>query len=297
MALNSFLQFLKFEKRYSSHTLLAYQKDIEQFLAFTTNIYETEEPRDITHTHIRAWMVDLMQKGITPRTINRKLSALKSWFKFLLKQKQIVKNPAVKIIAPKAGKRLPVFLHEKSTQQLFDEIDFGEGYQGARNKMIIELLYCTGIRRSELINLKEKDIDLLKHQLKVMGKGGKERLIPFHESLSVSIQNYLEEKLKSYPLSGGGPVFLTDKGKPVYPKMVYNIVKRYLSLVTTSDQRSPHILRHSFATHLSNRGADLNAIKELLGHSSLSATQIYTHNSIEQLKKVYEQAHPKAKSI
>ena len=265
MSLNSFLRFLQYEKRYSSHTLVAYKKDLSQFLSYTKNQYDTDRPEDLSHLYIRSWMVELMRNGVSARTINRKLSALKSWFKFLRKRQIIDTNPAAKVIAPKLGKRLPVFLKEKSTEQLLDQIDFGEGYPGARNQLMIEMLYSTGMRRSELIGLKIQDIDLLRRQVKVFGKGRKERLIPFGQGLALAIQEYLEERIKAFPSGKSESVFLTDKGNSVYPKLVYNIVKRYLSLVTSSDQRGPHTLRHSFATHLSNRGADLNAIKELLG--------------------------------
>ena len=295
MTLNSFLQYLRYEKRFSPHTVLAYEKDIEQFMSYSLAVFEISQPGDVMHTHVRSWIVHLMQNEISTRSINRKISALKTYFKFLMKRGNVEKNPLSKIVAPKAGKRLPSFIEKKATGRLLEDFDFGDGYAGARSKMVIELLYSTGIRRSELIGLKRSDIDLRKQQLKVFGKGGKERLVPFGDSLCNSLKAYLKVKNETFP-SSGESLFLTDKGKPVYPKLIYNTVKKYLSLVSTSEQKSPHVLRHSFATHLSDNGADLNAVKELLGHSSLAATQIYTHNSIEKLKKVYEKAHPKAKS-
>ena len=236
-----------------------------------------------------------MQNKITPRSINRKLSTLKTYFKFLKRRKEIQENPMLKVIAPKVGKRLPVVVKEVELENLFEKINFGEGYAAVRDEMVMEMLYSTGMRRSELINLTPNDLDFFNDQVKVLGKGNKERLIPFARPLADRLKNYLEIRKDEFELGATGSLFLTAKGKKMYPKLVYNLVKKYLSQITTVEQRSPHVLRHSFATHLSNNGADLNAIKELLGHSSLAATQVYTHNSIEKLKRVYQQAHPKAK--
>ena len=291
-----FFQYLQHEKRFSPHTLTAYQKDLGQFTDFLEKTYEISSPGEVRHTHVRSWMVNLLEKGNVARSINRKLSCLKTYFKFLRKNGEIEASPMAKVIAPKMGKRLPVFVNEKSMSLLFEQVDFGEGFAGVRSQLVMEMLYCTGMRRSELVGLKTGDIDFSNFQLKVLGKGGKERLIPIARHLVDLIERYIAARQTSFPENEYPNLFLTDKGQPLYPGFVYVLVKKYLSHVTTLEQRSPHVLRHSFATHLSNRGADLNAIKELLGHSSLAATQVYTHNSIEKLKKVYQQAHPKAKT-
>ena len=291
-----FFQYLELEKRYSPHTLKAYQTDLSQFFLFLQKTYEMTDVRQVKHTHVRSWMVDLLDNGVGPRSINRKLSCLKSYFKFLRKRKEIETNPMARVIAPKVGKRLPQVIGEKQMSFLFGNVDFGSGYNGLRNKLILELFYCTGIRCSELVGLQHADLDLDALQLKVKGKGNKERLVPLAPHLVQLLKDYIELKDRTFPEVASLFLFLSDKGQAITSSQVYKIVRRYLSLVTTADQRSPHVLRHSFATHLSNHGADLNAIKELLGHSSLAATQVYTHNSIEKLRKVYEQAHPKAKS-
>ena len=290
-----FLKYLELEKRFSPHTIIAYQNDLAQFYTYLEETYSLASISEVRHFHIRAWVVELMQNNISPRSVNRKLSTLKTYFKFLIKREAIKENPMLKVIAPKTGKRLPVVVKEVDLGQLFEKVDFGEGYPAVRDEMIMELLYATGMRRSELIQLTPNHLDFFNQQIKVLGKGKKERLIPFAKPLADRLKNYMAVRSDEFGLGEGAPLFLTEKGKKLYPKLVYNIVKKYLSQVTTVEQRSPHVLRHSFATHLSDSGADLNAIKELLGHSSLAATQVYTHNSIEKLKKVYQQAHPKAK--
>ncbi len=295
MKLTTFLQYLEFEKRFSKHTITAYKGDLEQFTDYLEKTYEITSATEVKHTHIRSWMVQLMQGGMSSRSVNRKLSALKTYFLFLKKRGQLQLNPMLKVVAPKSGKRLPVFVQQEHLTMLFNEIDFGDGYAGARNRTILEVLYATGMRRSELIGLQIKSISFEQGCLKVMGKGKKERLIPMSKHLELTLKDYLSARDAHFGNGDNQPLFVTDKGKLLYPKFVYNLVKRCLSTVTTVEQRSPHVLRHSFATHLSNNGADLNAIKELLGHANLAATQIYTHNSIDKLKKVYEQAHPKAK--
>lgn len=291
----SFIRYLEFEKRYSPHTLKAYKKDLDQFFTFVKFIYEFVDVDKIKHTHIRAWIVDLMEDERSAKSINRKLSTLKTYFKFLMKRGVIKKNPMLKVIAPKVGKKLPVTVSEKNLNDLFEHIEFADDFAGVRDKAILELLYATGMRRAELIQLKIRDISFEKNQLKVLGKGKKERIIPFNYHIKHVIQDYISRRGEEFPYNSNEELFLTNNGKVLYPKLVYNLVKKYLSLVTTVEKRSPHILRHSFATHLSDNGADLNAIKELLGHANLAATQIYTHNSIERLKDVYQKAHPKAK--
>jgi integrase/recombinase XerC len=295
MDITVFLKYLELEKRFSAHTIKAYQSDLFQFFAYLEETYSLTSILEVRHFHIRAWVVELMQNKITPRSINRKLSTLKTYFKFLKRRKEIQENPMLKVIAPQVGKRLPVVVKEIELENLFEKINFGEGYAAVRDEMVMEMLYSTGMRRSELINLTPNDLDFFNNQVKVLGKGNKERLIPFARPLANRLKNYLDIRNDEFGLSATESLFLTEKGKEMYPKLVYNLVKKYLSQITTVEQRSPHVLRHSFATHLSNNGADLNAIKELLGHSSLAATQVYTHNSIEKLKKVYQQAHPKAK--
>ena len=290
------MDYLRYEKRFSPHTLTAYESDMGQFVEFLQKTYELSDPGEIRHTHVRSWMVDLMERGNVPRSINRKLSCLKSFFKFLRKQGDITTNPMLKVIPPKMGKRLPVFVPEKAMSLLFDQVDFGDGHAGLRNRLVMEVLYCTGVRQSELIGLKTADVDFSTNNIKVYGKGGKERLIPVARHLAELMERYIGLRRALFPGNDVPNLILSDKGKPLTAGLVYKLVNRYLSIVTTVEKRSPHVLRHSFATHLSNGGADLNAIKELLGHSSLASTQVYTHNSIEKLKKVYQQAHPKAET-
>lgn len=293
---NTFIQFLRYEKRFSPHTVLAYQNDLDQFLRYLETIYGIKNAEQITHTHVRSWVVEMMTESYSARSVRRKLSTLKTWFHFLMKRGAVTRDPMLKVNLPKVEKRLPSVVRPESLELLFSDIDFGHDFEGIRNRLILEMLYATGMRRSELLLLRASDINFAKRYLKVTGKGNKQRLIPFGKSLDRSINDYLDSRNAEFPGSSKEVLFLTRKGKPIYPKLVYNIVKTNLSKVTSVDHRGPHVLRHSFATHLSENGADLNAIKELLGHSNLAATQIYTHNSIEKLKKTYQQAHPKAKS-
>ena len=295
MKQDTFLSYLEYEKRYSQHTLTAYRKDLEQFVKYIELECGLTSIQEVGHSHIRSWVVALMESGNTPRTINRKLSTLKTYFKFLQKTEVIVKNPMLKVIAPKVGKRLPVFIKEENMEHLFQTVDFGKGYNGARDRLIMDLLYTTGMRRGELANLKISNIQFAENQLRVVGKGNKMRLIPFSHPMRRQLLAYNILRAETFPMAEDDTLFLTNKGKPIYTGYIYNVVKRTLSQVSTVEQRSPHVLRHTFATHLLNNGADLNAVKELLGHSNLSSTQHYTHNSIEQLKDIYNQTHPKAK--
>ncbi len=289
-----FLKYLQYEKRYSPHTVLAYSKDLNQFATFLSDTYEVSKTEEISHLFIRSWMVEFVNAGVLPRSINRKLSCLKSFFKFSLKRQFISADPLSKIVRPKTGKKLPNVISQKALEILLSRLgELETDYETIRDKTIIELLYLTGIRRSELISLQETSIDWSQQSLKVLGKGKKERLIPLTRQMLSSLEDYLTIKRESFDIASSH-LFLTNKGKPLYPKLVYNIVKRNLALVTSIEQKSPHVLRHSFATHLSNNGAELNAVKELLGHANLSATQIYTHNTIDRLKSVYNKAHPKA---
>lgn len=286
-----FIDYVKFEKRYSGHTVIAYRSDLTEFLLFIKEKYEETEPAGISAPMIRSWLVSLRNDNIQSRSINRKLSTLRSWYKFLLKNKSIGTNPLQKISPPKSGKRLPVFVERIPMDRLLHQIELPDTFEGHTQRLIVELLYATGIRRSELINLKTTDIDRSAKTIKVLGKGSKERIIPISTELLGKMDAFLAEK--SQMGSGGSPFLLvTGKGEKLYPEFVYRSVKKMLGLVTTLEKKSPHVLRHTFATHLVNNGADLNAVKELLGHANLSATQVYTHNTIEQLKSVYEQAHP-----
>ncbi len=291
MQYDNFISFLKNEKRYSPHTLISYQNDLGQFSLYLENQYTLNSPSEITHFHIRSWMVELMNHGIKSRSINRKLSTIKSWFRFLIKNGTVNINPTVKIQSPKTSKKLPSFVDDTGTDKMFNEIEFKEGFAGLRDKLILDILYSTGLRLSELINLKESDIQYSRGEVKVLGKGNKQRIIPLDRTLLERINQYKEEKCKHFQ---NEYLIITDSGNKMYPKFAYRIVNRYLSLVTTVDKKSPHTLRHTFATHLVNNGAELNAVKELLGHSSLAATQVYTHNNIEKLKDTYKKAHPKA---
>lgn len=295
MKKKEFLQYLQYEKRFSANTILAYEKDLDQFSIFLEETYSLTSVQEVRHFHIRSWILALLHQSLQPRSIRRKLSTLKTYFRFLLRQNQVAQNPMLKVTMPKVGKRLPVYVQQKDISRLLDEVAFGEQYTAHRDHLILELLYTTGMRRAELIQLKLEDIDLGRNVIRVLGKGNKERLIPISHAMQQQVRHYIDLRKETFPEAATSYLLLTDKGNPLYPKLVYNIVNRYLSLVTTIEQRSPHVLRHSFATHLSDNGADLNAIKELLGHSSLAATQIYTHNSIEKLRQVYQQAHPKAK--
>ncbi len=290
-----FLNYLRFEKRYSQHTILSYQTDLDQFEGYICKFLEDGGRIDKADTKlIRAWIAHLMEYGMSARSVNRKITALKTFFKFLMREQHIKVNPMDKVISPKLNKTLPAFVEEDKMDELLDLHSFGEEFHGVRNKLIIEMLYLTGMRLSELIMLEDKHIDLYEHTVRVIGKRNKERIIPFEQAAVDIIMNYLELRKKEFPDSESEHFFVTDKGKPLYPKFVYKVVNNYLRLVTTMEKRSPHILRHSFATHMLNRGADLNAIKEILGHANLSATQVYTHNTFEKLITIYKQAHPRA---
>jgi integrase/recombinase XerC len=287
-----FLAYIQYEKRYSPHTVTAYRIDLDQFFNFLSAQYNATDISGIEHSMIRSWLVSLMEKGNSPRSVNRKLTTLKSFYRFLLKEGLVDQNPMRKITSPKSVKKLPEFIETGKMTLLLDQMKSASGYTGLRDRIILEMFYNTGIRLSELVNLQEKDVDLHSGTIKVLGKRNKERLIPFSQKFGTLLKEYLKEKQKKF--NDIPELFLTDSGGKMYSKKVYLIVKKYLGGVTTLDKKSPHILRHTFATHLLNNGAELNAVKELLGHANLSATQIYTHNTIEKLKKIYKQAHPRA---
>ena len=292
MHLDEFLKYLKLEKRYSPHTIKAYQIDLTQFQDYLEETYESVLQK-VKHPMVRSWLAQMLDYGISPRSVNRKITALKSFYKFLLKEEIIKEDPTLKVIPPKMSKKLPAFVEEGQMSQLLDELDFTDDYAGVRDKLMIELFYSTGIRQAELINLKIKDIDFSSNVIKVLGKRNKERLIPLTIELRQKIDAYLNIRAE-LSIKDSLYLLLTNKGKKLYPTLVYRQVNHYLSQVTSLDKKSPHVLRHTFATHMLNNGADLNAIKELLGHANLSATQVYTHNTIDKLKKVYNQAHPRA---
>lgn len=290
----SFLQYLKFEKRYSPHTLRSYSNDLEQFSVFLSDNMMPEDPAVITSHQIRAWIVSMMDSGINPSSVHRKISCLRVFFRWMRKEGILKNDPLEKVVLPKQKKTLPVFVREDSLENLLDNDNFGSDFKGLRNRTIIEMLYLTGMRRAELIGLQAGDIDFSASALKVTGKRNKQRIIPLTNQFIERVKEYLHLRNEIYGNDNNSWLFITEKGNKLYDKSVYNIVKSYLSMVTTIEKKSPHILRHTFATHMLNRGADLNAIKEFLGHANLSATQVYTHNTFEKLKKIYRQAHPRA---
>lgn len=288
----SFINYLKYEKRCSSHTLVAYQNDLDQFMQFCAEMIGGFDLNKVDNKLMRAWVVQMMELRMTPRSVNRKISTLKAFFKYLMKMDMIEKSPVVQVPLPKIRKKLPFFVEENSLNHLLDDGFFDQTFGGIRDKLIITLLYGTGIRRSELLGLEEKDVDLNANQIKVTGKRNKQRIIPFPASIQPLIRQYRELKEITFGITSGSMI-LTDKGEPAYEKMIYRVVNSYLAKVTSLEKKSPHVLRHTYATHLLNKGADLNAVKELLGHSSLAATEIYTHTTFEKLHNIYQQAHPR----
>lgn len=290
----SFLQYLLYQKRYSQHTISAYKNDLEQFDAFLSSLGHSGDASEIKSQEVRAWIVKMMESNISAVTVHRKISCLRIFFRYLRKEGHVQHNPMEKVVLPKRKKKLPVFVGEEAIGRLLDKFEFGDDFRGMMNRTIIEMLYLTGIRRAELIGLKNTDIDLGSSALKVTGKRNKQRIIPILDELKSRISEYTEIRNREFGGLESEWFFVTDSGNKLYDKYVYNTVRNYLAMVTTIEKKSPHVLRHTFATHMLNRGADLNSIKELLGHANLSATQIYTHNTFEKLKEVYKQAHPRA---
>jgi integrase/recombinase XerC len=289
----SFFAYLAFERRFAENTLTAYRNDLAAFITYLTERQCLTSVDEVRHLHIRSWIVAQMQGGLSARSINRRLSCLKTYFRFLKRRGHLQADPMRKVVAPKSGRRLPVFVHEPQLATLFSDLPFPDDYRGQSHRLVLEVLYATGMRRSELANLRVADVDLGGATFRITGKGNKQRLAPFARYLIVLLERFLQLRIQQFPASAESRLFLNRHGRPLTPDNIYYIVRKYLSAVTSVEQRSPHVLRHSFATHLSNHGADLNAIKELLGHSNLAATQVYMHNTIDRLKDVYDRAHPK----
>jgi len=283
-----FIQYLNTEKRFSSNTVSSYLTDLRQFYEYLYSKHAVERVEDINFQFIRSWISSILESGLTARTVNRKISTLKTYFRFLLKLGLITENPIIKIIPPKSEKKLPVFISIKNMSNLFNKIEFKDAFEGKRDKLILEFFYATGVRLSEIINIKVHDINFEKSYVKVLGKRNKERLVPLTLKLSKEIKLFIFK----YELKDN--LFVNLKRKKMYHKEIYRLVVKYINLISTISKKSPHVLRHTFATHMLNNGADINAIKELLGHTSLATTQIYAQNSIEKLKQVYKQAHPRA---
>ncbi|WP_179336039.1 tyrosine-type recombinase/integrase [Winogradskyella costae] len=296
MSLQSFSDYLLLEKAYSKHTVLAYARDIDNFQDFLNKHHDSENVSQVGYSELRQWIVELVDRKISNRTINRKISSLNSYYKFLLKTEDIDVNPLKKHKALKVGKKVQLPFSEQELKLVLEDTIIIDDFESARNHLIIELFYATGIRRIELVDLKLSDINNGNDQIKVVGKRNKERYIPLIGSITISLKRYLSYRSELTNIEDREALFLTKKGLKIYEKLVYRIINKYFSMASTKAKCSPHVLRHSFATHLLNKGADLNAIKELLGHTSLAATQVYTHNSIAELKKVHTKAHPRNQS-
>lgn len=288
----SFINFLQYEKRYSPHTVTAYRKDLDQFVEFCTKMVGDFVVNEVDVKMVRAWVVSLMEKQITPRSVARKVTTLKAFYKFLMKEQIVEVNPALHVPLPKVRKKLPHFVEEKNLGHLLDGGNFADDFTGRRDKLILSLFYGTGIRLAELISLKEQDFDRKDFVIRVLGKRQKERVIPYPREINNLLDNYVIAK-KSEVGNQSEFLFVTEKGRQVYEKLIYRVVKSNLAKVTSLEKKSPHVLRHTYATHLLNNGADLNAVKELLGHSNLAATQVYTHTTFEKLQQSYKQAHPR----
>lgn len=294
MPFTTFTEYLKLEKNYSDHTVTAYKKDLVTFSEFCKEEYEDDNIKGVHYVQIRNWIVSLVNSGLQNATINRKISSLKTYYKYLLKTKQIEVSPLIKHKALKTAKKIQVPFSEKEMDIVLGSVKFENDYEGMRNKTIIEMLYATGMRRAELINLKQSDIDYTAKTIKILGKRNKERIVPLLLKLETQLKQY-DMYRQQIDSNKREELFLTSKGNKMYPTLVYRLINDYFSIASTKVKKSPHILRHTFATHLLNQGADLNAVKELLGHASLASTQVYTHNSLAELKNVYAKAHPRNK--
>ncbi len=294
MSLDKFIDYLRFQKRYSDHTINSYQNDILQFSEFLSEEFQISSYLEVDHQIVRSFLVQLINDNYKAQSVNRKLSSLKSFYKYLLKNNEISVNPIAKVTGPKNKKSLPSFITEQSINTMLDSDFFTDDFVGVRNKLILELFYFTGIRSAELVSLKLIRVDFERNSIKVIGKRNKERIIPINDGLIRSLKYYINKREELVTPDSKNILILTERGKPIYPKLVYTVVNDCLNLFTTQTKKSPHVLRHTFATHMLNNGADLNSVKELLGHSSLAATQVYTHNTFEKLKSIYKQAHPRA---
>ena len=296
MDYSDFIDFLRYEKRVSPHTVTAYEHDLAQFSTFMEEKLDIYQLENVQTEDIRTWIISLLEdEELQAKSVNRKVSAVRALYRYKLKIKELSYNPTLVVHAPKIPKKLPQYVDQKDMAHLFDDVPFEETFEGLRDRTILELFYATGMRLSELLNIKTQDIHLQDNTILILGKRNKERLIPFGNHMSKLLTCYMENLQKKFcEGTKNNYIFVTANGEQLYPKAVYRIVRKYLDMVTTIDKRSPHVLRHTFATHMLNNGADLNAIKTILGHSSLAATQVYTHNSIEQLKSIYNQAHPRA---
>lgn len=293
--IDSFINYLEYEKRSSPHTVLAYRNDLEQVADFVSLSFEMNELTQCTHSELRAWVIDLVEKGLSTTSVNRKIATLRSYYKFLLRSRLITQDPTYKLKSLKNPKKLPEFVQELTIESVLEEDVYEPTFEGQRDRMVMEFLYLTGVRLSELTNLRWKDLNLIEDHVKVLGKRKKERIIPLTKSLKQNIILYQKVFEERFSKTDGNAYFIvTNRGEQSYSMLIYRIVKHYLDLFAQNTRRSPHLLRHTFATHLLNKGADLNAVKDLLGHANLAATQVYTHNSMEKLKAVFEQAHPKA---
>ena len=275
---DSFLRYLQFEKRYSTHTIEAYRRDLSQFSNFISETFEISDFKETAHVHLRGWVVSQIESGVSPRTVNRKIATLKSFYKYLQAREHNHTNPATRLKPLKTEKKLPAFVRETEIDTLLDQIEYSDDFEGLRDKLILELLYGTGIRLAELIGLKDQDINTFQENIKVLGKRNKERVIPIGKNLVQLIRRFIEKRQLEEFEEMTPYLVVTNTGQQLYPMFVYRVVQKYLQLVTTLSKKSPHVLRHTFATHLLNKGADLNAVKDLLGHTSLAATQVYTHN-------------------
>lgn len=293
MSFKPFIDYLTLEKKYSLHTILAYRNDLESFLKFASDGYGYKDLKEVNYSIIRSWIISMVDSNISNRSVNRKISSLKTYFKFLLKTSQIIENPLAGHKALKTSKKVQIPFSEKEITQVLEALESENNFEGVRNKLIVELFYSTGIRRAELVNLRLMDVQLLQKTIKVLGKRNKERIIPLLPSVIKTIGRYLEFRKNLKCVKDDERFFLSVKGDKIYETLVYRIINTYFSDASEKVKKSPHILRHSFATHLLNEGADINAVKELLGHSSLASTQVYTHNSIAKLKEVYKNSHPR----
>lgn len=293
--IDSFINYLEFEKKASPHTVEAYRRDLKQFEEFVGLSFEMNEISEALHPELRAWVIDLVDSGLSATSVNRKIATLRAYYKFLLRSRIISADPTYKLKSLKTPKKLPEFVQEQAIASVLDKSVYEPTFEGQRDKMVMEFLYLTGVRLSELIGLKWSDINLIEDSVKVLGKRKKERIIPITKGLKQNILLYKKVFEERFSKVGQSDYFIvSNQQNQSYPMMIFRIVRHYLDLFAQTSKRSPHVLRHTFATHLLNKGADLNAVKDLLGHASLAATQVYTHNSMEKLKAVFEQAHPKA---